>query len=220
MKVLMVIFITLFIIGSPSYAKRGEAVMIVGYLNPDFKGRKIKKIMVNVKNADFFYTDQIEIRVEDAIEDESDETVDVVQYHRAFPPIKEFTGAEIESFIKKEDIDAVLFISIAGDNESVSSGWSFSAGPGGASGGSYSSKFRYTNALVELIDSKTKTLIWGGKGKFIARGDSKKSYMRNSKRLAKHIANLFEESGLYPKVEGNRKQSAPGFGRDRFQYTP
>ena len=205
MKKVFVIILFFLAISNIAHARRGS-VMIVGYVNPEFRGHTISKVLVQVRNADFYFRDQIERRTESELEDESDNGVDAVQYHRTFPPIRKYSEEEIEDKIRKEAIDSVLFINIGKDKENVTTGWSFSVGHGGGSGGSYSNVYRYTYAKMELFDVKSKKLIWSGEGKFIAKGGSEKSYKRVSKYIAKKLVSQLEMSNLLAKPKSKAKK--------------
>lgn len=191
-------FFAVFLLWLWATAALASEAMVVGYLAPEYKGKRLQNVLVHARIDNAFFRDQLERRTAHAVRDESNGKTKVFLAVELFPPLREYSEAEIARKLVELEIDAVLFYDIARSDVAVSRGWYFSVGPGGGHGGTYTAATRYTKAVIELYEPSQKALVWKGEADLRVAGGSEKSIKRSTKYLAKRVAELFARDGLYP----------------------
>lgn len=198
MKKIGFLLIAFMLATGSAYARRG-AVTIVSYVNPEYKGKTVKKVLIRAMNADLIFLDQIERRTETEIEDKSHGGVEVIQFQRLFPPVKEYSLEEIEKVLVEQQIDGVLVFTIGAVEQEISTGWSITFEAEGGRGKSYTVAGRYIHSNIDLYDAITKNILWTAQGAFIVKGGSIKSYKRTSRDMAIKTTAILLKEGFFAK---------------------
>ena len=111
MKKLYILFLLAIIIGGCGAASTD----LSGFLSPDYKGEKIGKIMVFVNLSDLTMRQPAEEEIVLSIKMKQ---VKAFSSLTLFSPAKEYTKEEMDETIKREKVDAILFIELTDYAES------------------------------------------------------------------------------------------------------
>lgn len=181
--------------------------MIVGFAAPEYAGKQIKNILVDARETNIYFRDQLERRMVARIEEFSGRQTQAHTYIQMFPPIHDYPSKEIDEQIKRADLDAVMFINVTGSNVNTSSGWGFSVGNYGGGGGSYTRSARFTRATIEVYDPSNHEIMWKAEGDLRVKGGSQKSMDITASNLARTIAGLLRRDGFYPVPPANKTEA-------------
>jgi len=180
--------------------------MIVGFAAPEYAGKQIHDILIDAREGDIYFRDQLERRMVAKIEQFSGRQTQARTYMQMFPPIHDYPPKEIDEQIKRAGVDAVMFINVTGSDVNTSSGWGFSAGNYGGSGGSYTRATRFTKATIEVYDPSNHEIMWKAEGDLRVKGGSQKSMDTTASNLARTIARLLRRDDFYPALPGKKPE--------------
>ncbi len=197
MRRIMPVFLLLALVGCHNRRPSGET-MIVGFAAPEYAGKQIHNILIAAREGDIYFRDQLERRMVTSIEQDSGKQTQARTYLQMFPPIRDYPQQDIDEQIKRAGVDAVMFINVTGSDVNTSSGWGFSVGNYGGSGGSYARSARFTRAIIEVYDPSNHKIMWKAEGDLRVKGSSQKSFDNTASNLARTIAGLLRRDGFYP----------------------
>lgn len=210
---------------SANTAMADRALYLSGQFNPEFNGKRIRKVVIAAPNVVQHFRDQIEIRMSDELKSVSNGSVDALQFNQVVSPFKKYTDKEVVERLKSQGVDAIIVVDIqmAGGRraeleeqrriskipEDMAGALSFVANHKHSP--NWHGKYRLTT--VTLYHLATGGIIWKGTGQVNADKTSIKWHKKSGRMLARKLGRALKRTGIL------RKRAARSEVSDSINYT-